>query len=152
MRDIFIFISLFFISNISNGQNYPQVRVWNGSGYDGAANFPANGIASDYGPRNIGDNWHGGIDYNTSMNDGNNDKGDLILATFGGNTVNKNYLNRTDGMAAYLVMDAGNHRIAYLHMFYDDNTYYKTMTTFPLPTMPLFDPDCIKVPPEFSKK
>lgn len=65
---------MIFILNIVNGQHYPQVRVWNGNGYNEAVNFPANGVTSDYGPRKIDDNWHGGIDYNSSMNDGNNDR------------------------------------------------------------------------------
>lgn len=70
-----IFTILIFISYSIVCQNIPQFRKYNGNGAYGEVEvFPVKGIASDYGTRNIDDHWHGGIDYNSSMNDGNNDR------------------------------------------------------------------------------
>lgn len=53
--------------------------------------------------------------------------GDLILASFEGHSYDINHLNRNDNNAAYLVMDAGDYNIVYLHLFYDSGSFLKTM-------------------------
>ena len=39
-----------------------QFKAWNGSAYDTTKKFPPNGVADDFGPRRVSDNWHGGVD------------------------------------------------------------------------------------------
>jgi hypothetical protein len=110
------------------GQVIPQVRPWNGSGYDAVQNLGAMGIASDFGPRNYGtDDWHGGIDYNTTNNDGNGDYGDLLIATEAGIIHDINKLVRIDNIAAYPVIDNGDYRLLHLHQFYDGTSTVKSV-------------------------
>lgn len=114
--------AILFVSYEMSSQNIQYLPYIDNSNYGNAVNFPANGIADDFGPRDLGDDWHGGIDYNSNMNDGNNDKGDLILAPNSGTIVNVNYLigEDNDGFK-YIVFDAGNFRYLFGHVFYNTN-------------------------------
>lgn len=60
---------------------HPQFRAWNASdsAYGDAMRFPTKAVAEDFGPRRIGDNFHGGVDYNSSQDDGDADKSGTSL-------------------------------------------------------------------------
>jgi len=74
---------IILLFNVSNAQvSYSPIV---GDGYLGSNEFPATGVASDFGARCFGnDKWHSGVDFNVSQNDGDNDYGVLILAAGNG--------------------------------------------------------------------
>lgn len=89
--------------------------------YEARQNFPADGVADDFGPRDLGDDWHGGTDYNASKNDGNADKGYMLVAPEAGTFPNANNIIRIDKKPRYMILDVGDYRYCFLHMF--DNNY-----------------------------
>lgn len=103
-----------------------------GSGtYDASQVFPTNQIADDFGPRDLGDDWHGGVDYNSGP--GNSDFGDMLLTPESGTFPDVNNLIRgSQQQIRYQVVDAGGHRYTFIHMFdkhnnqrwYNDSTIY----------------------------
>lgn len=85
--------------------------------YGGVTPFPTNAIAVDFGPRRLGgDNydWHSGIDYNSAQNDGNTDRGDLLLAVEGG-TVSKYGIGNSG--TKYIAIEGTTTNFVYVHIF-----------------------------------
>lgn len=120
------FFIVFFLGlsafNSTHAQQLIQIRRHiNGTTYNNPTNFPPTGVADDFGPRKLNDNWHGGIDYNANPNDGDGDKGDLVLAPRSGTIVD---LNRLIGLgtngAKYITLDVGDYRYSFVHLFFND--------------------------------
>ncbi|MDZ4681875.1 MAG: hypothetical protein SH848_03295 [Saprospiraceae bacterium] len=64
-----IFILGLSAFNSTHAQQLIQFRKHtNGTTYGNPANFPPTGVADDFGPRKLTDNWHGAIDYNANPN------------------------------------------------------------------------------------
>jgi hypothetical protein len=93
--------------------------------------FPEIMIADDFGPRDLSDDWHGGMDFNSGV--GNTDSGDMLLAPEAGTFPDVNRVIRTtQRQIRYQILDAGDHRYAFVHMFdkhqgqrwYNDSTIY----------------------------
>lgn len=90
--------------------------------YGTSTEFPTTEIADDFGPRQLKKNsytfkeydWHGGVDYNSNINDGNNDFGNLLLAVEGGNILEDGVL-ASEGYKRIVV--EGEHNFAYVHIF-----------------------------------
>ncbi len=127
-------------------------KPWNDSIYGVLDTFPANAVADDFGPRRCcsptNRNWHGGVDYNSFQNTGNNgndDLWDMILAPEDGTIVDVNRLWTTSNTYKQLCYEAGNHRYIFGHV-YDNagSSYVKNDSTIILKQMlkpgPL-DPD-----------
>lgn len=120
------FFIVFFLGlsafNSTQAQQLIQIRRHiNGTTYNNPTNFPPTGVADDFGPRKLNDNWHGGIDYNANPNDGDGDKGDLVLAPRSGTIVDLNRLigPGTNG-AKYITLDVGDYRYSFVHLFFND--------------------------------
>ena len=97
-------------------------KPWNDSVYGGLDTFPANAVADDFGPRRFAPrNFHGGIDYNSSQDDGNDDKWDMILAPENGHIVDINRLWTTTNTYKQLCYEADDHRFIFGHV-YDNNS------------------------------
>lgn len=97
MENKYFFLQFFIVVmipaiGVNQNLSFQNFQAANSS-YDAPEVFPSNGVADDFGPRRVpSTNFHLGIDYNSSMDDGNNDKWDLILAPFSGVTVDVNRL------------------------------------------------------------
>lgn len=116
-----------FISHEMSAQDIRYLPYYNNSNYGTPVDFPANGIADDFGPRDLNDDWHGGIDYNSVMNDGGADLGDLILAPYSGEI---NDVNRLIGIgfnsAKYVTFDVGDYRFLFVHLFHNTSAWEYT--------------------------
>ena len=113
-----------FISHEMLAQDIRYLPYYNNSNYGTPVDFPANGIADDFGPRDYGDNWHGGIDYNSVMNDVDADLGDLVLAPYSGEIVDVNRLIGTVfNSAKYITYDVGEYRFLFVHLFHNTSAW-----------------------------
>jgi len=59
---IFI-VSLLTIFSVNLQSQQLNYKPWNDSTYGPIVTFPANAVADDFGPRDLGDDWHGGVDF-----------------------------------------------------------------------------------------
>ncbi len=102
--------------------------AWNDTVYAPLDTFPANAVADDFGPRRCcsptNRNWHGGVDYNSFQNTGNNgndDLWDMILVPEDGTIVDVNRLWTTQWSYKQLCYQVDNtHRYIFGHVY--DNT------------------------------
>jgi PKD repeat protein len=129
-RWYFILLSISFIANNNIFSQAPQseFRPYNNTNpqgvhqYGNVVEFPHNGIAEDFGPRQILVNngtiyyeyqWHGGVDYNSVQNDNNNDLGDIIIALENGDITPYGVTNQN---TKYIAVE-GAHNIRHVHIF-----------------------------------
>ena len=82
--------------------------------YGAAQQFQTNHISSDFGRRNAGSDWHGGVDYTVLQ--GNADRGYHLLAIEGGDIV---ALRAGQGNYKYIVVEGGSN-FGYAHIFRGD--------------------------------
>ncbi len=133
MKNIILITVMFITAWGTTAQNRLYYRNYNGSKLYSTSQdtFPYNLIADDYGPRKLAsdDNkWHGGIDFNGA----GEDLDDLILAPEAGTIVDVNNIHGKG--VRYVLLQSGNHRYAFVHMFgkdnmpiwYNDSTIYLT--------------------------
>ena len=120
-----IFILFIFTYNATNAQQMLYLKYLGNGSYDTVASvFPANLVASDFGPRKYDDNWHGGVDFNGP----GEDKWDMILAPESGTIIDDNHVfKNTRNNIRYIGLDAGDHRYLFVHMFDNNNSYPKWM-------------------------
>ncbi len=140
MKKIFqVSIYIILITSSLGAQLQVRYKNWNGTGYDAPANFQSTGVASDFGPRKYGDFWHGGLDMN-GPGDKTDDKYDLIIAHEKGIIVDENHVTHKSDNIRYPCIDFGNHRMVYVHAYYDgcesgcsmnDNTIIASNMIFP---------------------
>ena len=112
-------ICFILLSTLLHGQDI-QFKAWNGTGYDTAMDFPAEGVADDYGPRATSPEYfHLGMDYNSEYNDGNNDMWDLVLAPEDGTIVDVNrlWMSGVGNTYKQLCYEAGDHRYIFGHLY-----------------------------------
>lgn len=119
-----------FCFNLIHAQQI-TFKPWNDSVYGAIDTFPANAVADDFGPRRCCGtnprNFHGGIDYNSSQNTGNNgndDIWDMILAPEDGTIVDVNRLWTNQYNYKQLCYEAGDHRFIFGHVYDSNNTNF----------------------------
>ena len=133
MNKLVIFAVMFITAWGATAQNRLYYLNYNGNKLYSTTQdtFPNNLIADDYGPRKLAsdDNkWHGGIDFNGA----GEDLDDLILAPEAGTIVDVNNIHGKG--VRYVMLQSGNHRYAFVHMFgvnstpewYNDSTIFLT--------------------------
>jgi|GEM_PF-6532492 len=133
MKKSFFIAVMLITAGALHAQNKLYYRDYIGNRQYSAARdtFPNNLIADDYGPRDLIDDdnrWHGGIDFNGP----GKDLDDLILAPEAGTIANINRIHKQK--IRYVLLDAGDHRYAFVHMFgensfpiwYNDSTIHLT--------------------------
>jgi hypothetical protein len=133
MKTNFLILFILFYTNSSLLSQAVCYRDFNNTNntYQTRDTFPEIMIADDFGPRDHKDDWHGGVDFNSGA--GNTDFGDMLLSPEAGTFVNANRIIRNIAREIrYQVLDAGDHRYAFVHMFdkhqnqrwYNDSTIY----------------------------
>ena len=125
---LILFFSILFCEvTFSQAVTYRDFQD-NTNTYEARDTFEEIRVADDFGPRDLGDDWHGGVDFNSAS-----DFGDMLLAPEAGTFVDVNRLIRdTERDIRYQILDVGEYRYVFLHMFdkhqnqqwYNDSTIY----------------------------
>jgi len=110
----------------------PRIRKFSSAGVlENAQTMPTNAIADDFGPRDYGSTkWHGGIDFNSAKNDGDNDFWDLIISPQAGIIADFDRLTHGQDRYKYglvnITDDEGNgsHTLLFGHVFDWNHQFY----------------------------
>ncbi len=128
MNKIISLLILVLMSLLLNAQEI-QFKEYYGSGnYGQPTTFPADAVAEDFGPRRSGDlKFHRGIDYNSSQDDNNGDKWDMILAPFNGTIVdgeNRLCTSKYKYKQLCYEVDGENYRLIFGHVYDEKSETY----------------------------
>lgn len=108
----------------SNAQT-PHIRSFNTTTgeLNDSKKMPTNAIADDFGPRDRNDDWHGGVDFNASKNDGNDDLWHLMISPQAGKFADFDHMTHGIDKYKYALVNVknmdqtGSHTLLFGHVF-----------------------------------